>query len=412
VRSQKTTSQVPSQSPMKKRRKAAKKTVSTVEETTLNDNVSLKVARQVDRLKSAQESLNPQTFQAQTTSDSPTECKTCNQKASDAKYEQCSSGNDYLEKRMDKMQNSSPLFKFLTQPNPPEVRPTINPACVADFMEEKQSTAGIYRACQPGLAMTSRRIHRACLSERYVNVTANAFNLAATCLDGYIPKEVISTIAKVLPRESGYHVNAMNSNPDSGSGIGQLNRISIRDVNWYLIPELKQQLAGSKIAACRSIDTELFKSKTPMRENSAASCERLNLENGQPMLNIIYSMGVMKNKRKRMDLSIFNNAFNKNRFKLSEADMVKVREAVMMWSYNIGESVFPAVQATLGHYSAAHPVTNVKDLISRLKREIKYYIISKGGHDSSIHSNYYDDVYASFNVVDRNHLGGGKCLAK
>ncbi len=385
----------------------------------LKKNVLEKVARQAEKLVSAQKSLQAQTTPAEAEIELCPNGE-CNNAywVKEAKYEQCSRGNNYLEARLENLASNSPLFSFLSAPHP-ELEQVIKPNCVQAFMEAKgKGTAGgIYRACTADVGMTSLKAQRPCVSEKYVNVTANSFNLAGSCLTN-IPDYIKNVAAKIYPQESGFHVNAMNPMlNDAGSGIGQLVKAAIDDVNKSSIPQIKKLLASSPNSSCRAIESELMQGSTPMNGASSLSCNRLNLEKGNPLLNIIYSLSLLSLKQKSLDKNTFDDPDYSKKFNLSPHDLAQVKEAILVWAYNAGQTVGTPVKAVLDDFYSDHPVTDVKLFLKQVENSIYNYKrarnIRKGRKNpeamAHINSRYYSAVNASFELIDKN-LEGGKCL--
>ena len=385
----------------------------------LKKNILEKVARQAGKLVDAQKSLQPQISPSEAEID---HCTTgeCNNAVwvKNAKFEQCSSRNNYLEPRLESLENRSPLFHFLSATHP-EMEQVIKPSCVQAFLEAKgKGTAGgIYRACTTETQVTSTKAQRACLSERYVNMTANSFNLAGLCLKN-IPNYIKNAAAKIYPQESGFHVNAMNPmSNDAGSGIGQLTNQAIEDVNKSAIKETKEALASSDNSQCRAIDSELLQDSSPMKSAPALACNRLNVENGNPLLNIIYYLNLLKLKQKSLDKNTFEDTHYKQKFNLNAQDMAKVKEAVLTWAYNAGQTVGTPVKIILDDLYADKQVTDVNLFLKQVEQSIFSYKraknIKKGRKNPNamahINSRYYTEVNKSFDLIDKN-LEGGKCL--
>ncbi len=385
----------------------------------LKKNILEKVARQADKLVSAQKSLQAQTspIEAEIEHCPSGQCDNAYW-VKDAKFEQCSRGNNYLEARLENLEKNSPLFHFLSTSHP-EMEQVIKPNCVQAFMEAKgKGTAGgIYRACSAEVGVTSLKAQRPCVSEKYVNMTANSFNLAGSCLTN-IPDYIKNVAAKIYPQESGFHVNAMNPmSNDAGSGIGQLTKAAIEDVNKSSITQTKKLLAESTNSSCRAIESELMQDKAPMSSSPAMACNRLNIEKGNPLLNIIYSLSLLSLKQKSLDKNTFNDPEYSKKFNLSPHDLARAKEAVLTWAYNAGQTVATPVKAVLDDYYSNRPVTDVKVFLEQVENSIYNYKraknIKKGrkNPDSMAHINsrYYSAVNNSFDLIDKN-LEGGKCL--
>lgn len=385
----------------------------------LKKNVLEKVARQADKLVSAQKSLQAQTTPVEAEVD---HCPNgqCNDAywVKDAKYEQCGGGNNYLESRLENLARKSPLFRFLSG-NHPELEQVIKPNCVQAFMEAKGKgrAGGIYRACTAEVGITSNKTQRPCVSEKYVNMTANSFNLAGSCLTN-IPPHIKNVAAKIYPQESGFHVNAMSPMlNDAGSGIGQLVKSAIDDVNKSSIEQTKKLLASSPNSSCRAIEAELMQDRAPMNGASGLACNRLNIEKGNPLLNIIYSLSLLTLKQKSLDKSTFNDPEYSKKFNLSPHDLARVKEAVLTWAYNAGQTVGTPVKAVLDDFYNDRPVTDVKLFLQQVENSIYNYKraknIKKGRKNpesmAHINSRYYSAVNNSFDLIDKN-LEGGKCL--
>ena len=221
--------------------------------------------------------------------------------------------------------------------------------------------------------------------------------------------------SQCLPALRNEGLNPMSN--DAGSGIGQLTNQAIEDVNRSSMEQTKKDLARSDNSQCRAIEAEFLQGNNPMKSAPALACNRLNVENGNPLLNIIYSLNLLNLKQKSLDKNTFEDTHYKQKFNLNAQDMAKIKEAVLTWAYNAGQTVGTPVKIILDDLYADKQVTDVNLFLKQVEQSIFSYKraknIKKGRKNPNamahINSRYYTEVNKSFDLIDKN-LEGGKCL--
>jgi len=265
-------------------------------------------------------------------------CKECSTKI--LTYETCNSKNDYMESALQNLKNNPVMSQVLSAPNDQDLG-AIRPECFQKGMETFNAS-GAYRQCSSDNdARNAPHLKKACVSEDYVNVTTQSFNAVASCLSGYVSgssdpeinRITALSIFTMINTESGFHVNALS--PTGAGGPGQFTQPAIDGVNKNM-EDLREYLAKSNNSLCKN--TLMKALEPPMNGRPSQSCERINLNDNNPLRNFIYTFAYQAGNRRYLN-GIFENPAYQN---VIAGFSPKYREAflsgLMTWSHNTGSA--------------------------------------------------------------------------
>lgn len=332
------------------------------------------------------------------------------------KYMQCNRQNDYLEKEMDGLSKKSGLMAKIinSKVNPQAI---IKPACMRMSMEAKFGISSkSFRQCSPNNKMSSA--FRPCISENYFKMITNSFNVVSTCLKEYMSPGASDDMQNLDVRaayaminiESGFHVNAMSGT--GAGGIGQLTGPAITDSNKSEMSKVRAALESHPNAACSALSHEFLDSAEPMRADKGASCDRISIKKGNPVLNMIYSYAYLKWSKNAMNRVVLNDKRYKNKFKMSEYEKQKIQRALMVWSHNTGPAgTWTPAMTLLNTVYRKKPVTNADAFISELQQYMKKFPAraNKSSARRAETSKYFPGITNLLNQIETN-VGGGSCV--
>ncbi|HND85866.1 MAG TPA: hypothetical protein PLU50_08675, partial [Pseudobdellovibrionaceae bacterium] len=225
---------------------------------------------------------------------------------------------------------------------------------------DKDSLNFGYCGTQSGYPIRKNRAP--CVTEDYVNLVYNAFQDVTDCMG--IPQKLV--LPKLL-NESGFHINAMaplraldaegkiiktvltppfTEEQKKGriiggdAGVGQLTGSALRDIN-ATINDWTVYINGSEKASCQRLKTYL--GKIPSQENVHPEVENRCSLMSMPQ-NPVYSFilwGVLFNNNQASIRYAWkeNNIaglLEKNGFSATEEQMKRMRESLIILSYNAG----------------------------------------------------------------------------
>lgn len=361
---------------------------------------------QVDRAKKMNDlmSMMSQTFS--------NDCEECAKKVSEIRYEQCHSGNDYLEKQLaDQVASSSLLGTLISRSV--SAQSIIKSSCVRASLDLGSSH---FRNCSG--TKYGKQLTEPCLSEKYFKLVNNSFDVVATCMKDYIAanetdaekKLDVRAIYALINIESGFQVNSVSAT--GAGGIGQLTAAAIADVNMNQLSGVRSSLDSSKFTNCRRISSEMLNSSQPIPSRASSSCERISIANGNPLKNMVYTFAYLRGVKEDLESQIFTNDRYSSKFKLSDVDLARVKRAMMVWSYNTGAAgIITPVKALLNLFYGNKVVTNADDFIESLQQYIQKF--PAGANRSAFRrretSRYFPKITDTLNSIERN-IGGGSCV--
>ena len=151
---------------------------------------------------------------------------------------------------------------------------------------------------------------------------------------------------------------------------GQLTSSAIEDINSKQLGKIRRHLENeSADSKCATLSQEILTGKTPMKAQASLSCERISIENGNPLLNMIYTMAYFKQSRSMIQNRILNDSRFKSVLALSQNDLELLDSELGVWSHNAGAGgITKPTIALLNEYAMqGEKVTDVKKFLSELE---------------------------------------------
>ncbi|MFN7727708.1 MAG: hypothetical protein ACK5P7_00985 [Bdellovibrio sp.] len=336
------------------------------------------------------------------------ECRDCSVRP--AQYEQCNARNNYLEQQMDRLQGQPILRELLsTTPRYPRVE-----ACVRESMN---ISGGPFTLCQIGNADHSGSTVKACTSSRLVRVVQNALTASVDCLAPYLNgtdgnqavlSETFRSTIALINLESGFHINARSST--GASGLGQITDGATKAINQNEWSNMMRHIQNSSNPSCQQLKRMNLQ---PARPSRGAVCDRIGLESGNPMTNMLYTIGHMKSVRREVELTV-NRKIRENSIRMSPAQKEKLLGALITWGHNTGAYGITRPVSSLLETDAgirALNAGNVEGFLGLLKGEVSsfhgYYLARRGMGAQAIQrrqteaSGFYQYVQNKMNLLER-----------
>jgi hypothetical protein len=345
-----------------------------------------------------------------------TQCKECAEDSiRNIRYNQCSDSNDYLSSEMNRLKSGRSLLGELIREEP-RTRSIIKPQCVRMGMETKfGERSSSFRTCDSEGNMS--KAIRPCISDDYFKLINNSFDLVSTCMLDYLSpndssreklQDIRSTYA-VINVESGFHINAVSGR--GAGGIGQLTADAITNVNNNELSNIREVLSKSPI--CQRLADTVLDGSSPMNAKKSLSCDRISLENGNPLVNMIYTIANLKSTKTALTRSLFKNRiFSKKFSALSESEKDRLQRSLTMWAHNTGAGgMIKPVMSLLNSVYAGKKVTNVDKFLKQLTSSMASHPHKKNSSSARRRetTGYFDSVMKTLNRVEKN-AGEGSCL--
>jgi hypothetical protein len=343
------------------------------------------------------------------------ECKFCVPKVQ--KYEQCSSANNYFEKELD-ISRDNTLISLLKGQEKPRY---IKDICFAGSL---LSFGGPFKYCAPGDNGKPRKsVVRACVSERYNQLIRNSFEAVADCLGDYLSgsKETahdsMVDMFGLMSVESGLHINSRsatvldqsgNVKAGGAGGAGQLTQGAIQEINKNELALVKMHLARSQQPVCKLLETTL---SVPMKDKFSQSCDRISMDGGNPLKNMIYTVAYQKQSRfsirkHHLDSPLASHIFSS----LSDTDKDFLERQLAIWAHNSGNG---AIHQALRNYLRAYQgqdLTNRESIKGFLKGLRPYMRRANSGRinpDEPV--NFWYRIQKRMEDLN-NNAGDGQCV--
>jgi hypothetical protein len=248
-------------------------------------------------------------------------------------FETCSSGNSYLESNLGSILNHSAYSSFF-QNSQKEI---IRSSCIQRNMSLFPKSSAFFRICGPQQSVPERKAPKACISERYVDITSKAFNLSADCLGDYVAGhedakgQVALSMFSLMSLESGMHVNAMSSTGPGGPG--QMSGSAITAVNQEL-SSIQEHLAGSANPHCSNTLAKAL--STPM--SPTVSCDRISIHKDNPLKSMAYAFAYQAVVRRALEKQVFSSGVFRGVLSpnLPAFEKERLLMEVSAWSHNTG----------------------------------------------------------------------------
>ncbi|UYL08865.1 lytic transglycosylase domain-containing protein [Bdellovibrio sp. SKB1291214] len=344
-----------------------------------------------------------------------TNCSVASEVAS-MRFNQCSDKDDYLEEALERKKLSRSYLGALIR-TPISKKPMVRPVCIetAMFLQSPSSGPVVnYKTCSGGNAKNAPA--RPCVSEKYFTLVNNTFEVVSQCMKTYIgegesaaaQKQNILAVFGMISVESGFHIN-ITSKTGAG-GIGQFTSPAINAVN-KMISETEEFLLTHPDSRCQKLATEFLKEDKLM--SSGKTCDRVSINEGNPVTNMIYTYAALKEAKDYFDSSVFDDEKMKAKFALSSNEMAKIKRATMIWSHNTGYAGLktPLTKLLTTKY-AKKKVTNADTFLEELKEYARTYP-NKGNAGSKARiketAGYYAKIQTKIDLVEHG-AAGGSCL--
>lgn len=331
------------------------------------------------------------------------------------KGEVCKPGkNDYLEKDIEDLQkNPQTIIAHLLNGNQPAK--FIKDECFATALQFK---GGSYKTCIGGKAAT--KVDRPCATDNLKKVVRTSFDMTMTCLGEYLTSDAktVNSAAEnfffMISHESGHNPNAVSWSGAGGSSqltdpLDEKNRPAgaIAHFNRSEKEVMMDYLNKKNDPQCSPIQQALNQG---MGEGPQNSCDRISLQKGNPLLNLVYGLGYQKFLRRNVTKLMTQNPMAIRIFGKAEPQTKEFLEnQLSLWGHNTGPS---GMTGAIIRYLAKHPnkeVVTIKDateMLSAMKSSIK-----AEGRNISEPVNYLAAVNKRSEHIQKS-TGVGTCTVK
>lgn len=293
----------------------------------------------------------------------PPACTTCLAPTQqDARFQTCKESNGFFEDFLARAGNPGLASLANYTPKPSTV------SCIAQNIPMVRTSN--YRYCESGSGTYGEKVERPCASEKMVKALSSAFELTTECLAGYMdPRAETDPEAKasmrraffqLISHESGWSMNAVSHT--GAGGLGQMTQGAIEDVNTRELPDIMARVKGSPNPACQALAKTNYPVLDGGRDNA---CERVTMSNGNPQLNLMYTLGHLKMVRSAIEGQI--DALN-----LAPNIRAQLIDQVMIWGHNVGSGgIAPILRITISKQTALLRSGNVGEFLVKMKDDVR-----------------------------------------
>lgn len=344
-----------------------------------------------------------------------TACAACGPKATNLSFMQCSSRNNYLEDEMKTLKGNQGLIGDLLRAGPQKDNWLKNECLRSSMVTKMGENNTSFRSCPVGSNRANKQRIRPCVSENYFSLISNSFDLVTRCMAPMMgsnqkdQKREVLELFGMFHIESGMHMNAMSSS--GAAGFGQLTEDAIKSINRNELGSIRKVL-NDQGGACARLSKEYF-SSTPMRSELSKSCDRISLQKGNPLTNMVYSIANVMQSKRYLSGDIINASRFKDRFDLSSSDRKRLLTALSVWSHNtgLGGLKTPLLSLLNSKYRGNKKVTDVDKFLEEMKQAMLDYPhrANKRSARKKETSKYYPSIKSAIQSMNKN-VGGGSCL--
>ena len=325
----------------------------------------------------------------------------------------CDSNNDYVEKELNSKVPVGSFMHTLTQSLPNQTH-MIDPRCIQQSLKDYVNHKRFFKKCDANGNATPAL--KPCLSDKYINLIQNSFDLSAACLRDLVPeskdddsyKSTVENLYSLMNQESGLHISAVSHT--SASGSGQLTSGAIADVNDKRYNELKTFLSQHENPICKKIAQDFLSEKMPAK---ASVCDRTQVSKGHPMKNLIYSFSFIKVNYGYLQKGIFGRSEFSSRFDLPPQELARLKRSMTLWAHNAGAAgtISPTVALLKTKYSNKK-VTNVDQFLKELSESMKTDPHKSNSSQARIKetSQFFNNLSRSMDSVRSKATGGNSCV--
>lgn len=260
-------------------------------------------------------------------------------------------------------------------------------SCIREAMKSVNNDRIQFVSCPSSGAALGDGVARPCASDNMAKTMAGAYELVSDCLAGHIDSRadqaagasiragLKKSMFQLWNYESGWAPNAAKKTAKSanGGGPGQLVQPIIETINSKngadpsRFEQLKSYIASSRKKSCQALAGYDFK---PLRADRKNACDRIAMDNGNPILNMMYSMAFMKILRG----SLYQTAASVDGVQASTRE--RVINDLMIWGQGSGgEAIsvaFQKVAKTHGSKLSGQPnEQKYQDFMVAMQKEVK-----------------------------------------
>ncbi len=365
------------------------------------------------------------------------------------KPESCNSGNDYLEKQINQLVTQDSFFQTLVAPKSMEFHEYIKPECVAAAMKLNRSPKNVH--CQPGAKSTeqgnsvctrwetvkdkktkkSKKIkikepctveknyRDPCASENLIKITSASFNVAAYCMDQYYSgnmsyiNDSIETTFFMMVQESALNPNAKSFS--GAGGIGQLTEDAITDVNKSMHAEIMDDIVDSSMSSKsdtnKKLCGEMIKQAINPPMQSQNTCDRVSLDNKNPLRNIVYSLAYERwSLHVLTDKVFFQKRFMDLKSELTDDQAASLIVKIKTWTHNVGAGAMKESLNRLLTNKYKSKTLNANQT-NQFLEDLKKDLAKMGGARGKERSEYLGKILDKKQAVT-SELGIKSCLNK
>lgn len=302
----------------------------------------------------------------------PTTCTSClHSTTQDPRFETCRNGNSYFE---DVLAGANIPALALVRENQPSASTV---TCVAESM---RASSGAFNFCSRGHGGYGSRVPRPCVSEKMARTVASAFELTSECLAGYVDPqaerdpEVKASLRRamfqLINHESGFVTNSVS--PTQAGGMGQLVQSAIQHINRDEFGKIQSRIRSSSNPACRQLAKADYR---PMQGNLANACERVALQNGNPQLNMMYTMAHMR-------LIYDQVAGQLDRAGVPANQRAPLLHQLLVWGHNVGSGGLGEIlRISLARNGQLLRAGNTSEFLQRMQQDTSRWHAAKGQRD-------------------------------
>lgn len=255
----------------------------------------------------------------------------CSETPANPRFETCNEKNSYFEEQI-----TSSELKSLSD-GATNV-PILN--CVAESMTTIDVSKFRFVSCPRAGTGYGVIVDRPCASQRMSQLMANSFDAVTDCLASYVDakaatdastrRNIRQSLFQLANHKSAWFINSIDN--QSAGGVGHLVAPIIANVNgnenasgseWE---RMQAHITSSKLASCQRIAKLKLEplSNEPVQSHG---CDRIALDRGNPVLNMIYMVGQAKSLRDHLAPAL-NQVPSPTRERLLDH--------LMIWGYTAG----------------------------------------------------------------------------
>ncbi|MGZ5278911.1 MAG: hypothetical protein ACXWC9_03155 [Pseudobdellovibrionaceae bacterium] len=346
--------------------------------------------------------------------------------------EQCTAKNDYMTDALKGLLNDQAYSTFFASPQ----KEIISTACVQRNMLNFSTSSQFYRQCAPGQRQDGKKVHRACVTDDYLNVTSKSFNLVADCMGDYVvggfegsasflagpatadavltkrqtdlengKRQAALSVFAFMAQESGMHINAQSST--GAGGPGQMTGPAIDSVNKDL-KNIRTHLQA-KIHNPKCSAVLLHALEKPLVEDRAA-CDRKSPQN--QIKAMAYAFAYQAYIRRHLEETVFEERlFGRVVAKdLPRTERDRLMMEVSAWAHNTGEGgMARPLAALLSIYKQHGKTIKTADDIDKFLKNLAPVVSRFNSKRPKETGNYYKNIQTKMKQI----TSGGRlsCLA-